>query len=377
MVNVNEFVQEYFNRGYDYSEILATLRQLHNKILSLRQLHRILRSLGLFRRKHGRNTREVIAFIQNELRGSGSLLGYRLMHQRCIQQGYHTTRENVRLIIKYLDPVGVERRTRRVLRRRQYWSYGPNWVWHIDGYDKLKPFGFSIHGAIDGFSRRILWLQIVPSNKDPGIICKLYLNFAQRIGGIPRKIVGDRGTENVYVAAGQRFMRRNHQDTSSGERSFKYGRSVTNQRIEAWWSILRKTCTNFWINFFKDLIDQDFFDTSSNIHCECIKFCFYPVIKNDLDQSMSSWNNHRIRFSSTSDRRVRPAGRPNILYFTPSMSHAEIQDYKLNFNQNDMDIMKDVCSKDFSEDFICSKEAFELCNIIMLENGLQIPNDSE
>ena len=23
----------------------------------------------------------------------------------------------------------------------------------VDGYDKLKPYGFSIHGAIDGFSR--------------------------------------------------------------------------------------------------------------------------------------------------------------------------------------------------------------------------------
>ena len=27
---------------------------------------------------------------------------------------------------------------------------GPNWCWHIDGYDKLKPFGFPIHACIDG-----------------------------------------------------------------------------------------------------------------------------------------------------------------------------------------------------------------------------------
>ena len=28
---------------------------------------------------------------------------------------------------------------------------GPNQVWHIDGNDKLKKFGFAIHGCIDGW----------------------------------------------------------------------------------------------------------------------------------------------------------------------------------------------------------------------------------
>ena len=28
--------------------------------------------------------------------------------------------------------------------------YGPNYVWHCDGYDKLKPYGFAIHGCMDG-----------------------------------------------------------------------------------------------------------------------------------------------------------------------------------------------------------------------------------
>ena len=28
---------------------------------------------------------------------------------------------------------------------------GPNHVWHLDGYDKLKPFGFPIHACIDGY----------------------------------------------------------------------------------------------------------------------------------------------------------------------------------------------------------------------------------
>ena len=33
-------------------------------------------------------------------------------------------------------------------------------MWNVNGYDKLKPFGFAFHGAIDGYSRKMLWLHI-------------------------------------------------------------------------------------------------------------------------------------------------------------------------------------------------------------------------
>ena len=43
----------------------------------------------------------------------------------------------------------------------------------FDGYDKLKAFGFAIHGAIDGHSRKILWLKFVQSNYNPESHCRL------------------------------------------------------------------------------------------------------------------------------------------------------------------------------------------------------------
>ena len=39
---------------------------------------------------------------------------------------------------------------------------------HYD-YDKLKPFGFAIHGAIDGYSRKRFWLHIGSSNNNSGL----------------------------------------------------------------------------------------------------------------------------------------------------------------------------------------------------------------
>jgi hypothetical protein len=44
-------------------------------------------------------------------------------------------------------------------------------------------------------------------------------------------------------------MRAGH-DAFAGKRSFIVGKSIANQRIEAWWSTLRKECSQYWINVF-------------------------------------------------------------------------------------------------------------------------------
>ena len=53
------------------------------------------------------------------------------------------------------DPVGVEQRKSRCLKRRSYQSGGPNFL-YCDGYDKLKLIKFPIHGGIDVFSRKLI-----------------------------------------------------------------------------------------------------------------------------------------------------------------------------------------------------------------------------
>ena len=70
------------------------------------------------------------------------------------------------MLLALLDPTGTSQRYTRRLKRRVYRSkvsgyipnlkycinyiQGPNFAWHCDGYDKLKPFGLPIHGCIDG-----------------------------------------------------------------------------------------------------------------------------------------------------------------------------------------------------------------------------------
>ena len=93
-----------------------------------------------------------------------------------MQNSYKVSKENVRVTVKAIDLDEVELRKKQALRRRKYFSRGPNWTWHIDEYDKLKPYGFSIHGYIDGYSRRILWLSISSSNNNPEILGELYID---------------------------------------------------------------------------------------------------------------------------------------------------------------------------------------------------------
>ena len=196
--------------------------------------------------------------------------------------------------MKELDPEGVVRRQRHQLQRRKYYSKGPNYVLHLDGYDKLKPFGFAIHACIDGYSRKVLWLSLLQSNKDPKLVCHLFTDYFRSLGGVPRNIVGDRGTENVHIAAAQRFLRRNHTDSMSGFETFQYGRSVSNQRIEAFWSQLRRLCTGWWIDFFKDVVESGECDLTLNIHRECLKFSFSHIVQTQLDIVKESWNSHLL-----------------------------------------------------------------------------------
>ena len=172
---------------------------------------------------------EAITNVESELRGSGRSAGYRAMHQRLIiKYGQRINRESVRLILKALDPEGVEDRSRRRLRRRKYRAKGPNYIWHLDGYDKLKPFGFCVHGAIDGYSRRILWLEVGTTNNDPSVIAQYFITCVRGVGSAPRIIRADYGTENVNVAAIQRFLRRDCEDAFPGFKSFLYEKSVSN-----------------------------------------------------------------------------------------------------------------------------------------------------
>ena len=361
-----DLIEQYFHLGLGYSEIVQFLGLPHGCVLGIRQLKRILQRRGLGRRKNRSEIEEVYRAIRRELRGSGSTMGYRQMTRRLLHShGVIVDKETVRELLKILDPEGVNARSRHRLHRRQYKTEGPNHVWHIDGYDKLKPFGFCIHGSIDGYSRRAMWLDVGPSNNDYRIIAQYYTECVQQIGGTARVIRGDCGTENVHVAALQRFF-------NNDEQSFVYGKSCYNQRIEAFWGMLRRGCVDWWINFFKDLRDSGLFCDADDIQVECLKFCFISMLREELYEFAMEWNLHRIRKSVNAES---PGGQPDVLYFLSSMTD-DVRDLITPVSEEDIEIAQQRCCIQVPEHG-CSEEFVELASIIMLENHLEMPSNPE
>lgn len=240
---------------------------------------------------------------------TGSNCGYRAVwHSLRIQHQITVSKELIRRYLRVRDPSNVAARAIHRLRRRTYRSRGPNDCWHFDGYDKLKPYGLTVSGCVDGFSRRIIWLRCSSTNNDPAVIGCYYLDSVDRLQLCPSRIRSDRGSENSVVAALQCCL-------SSSMSSNIYGSSTSNQRIESLWAILRKNVSQWFIELMEDFIAGDLLDTSIDCDVECVRYCFMDLLQHQLDIFKQNWNTHRIRPTSTA---LCPGGIPDELYFLPN-----------------------------------------------------------
>ncbi|XP_013381978.1 uncharacterized protein LOC106152794 [Lingula anatina] len=359
-------IATYFELGFKYQEILAFLATIHEWPMSLVQLKRNLKRLGLGRRSLYKDSfQSVTEAVQFELRGTGKDLGYRSMHDRITKiHKLVTDRETVRVILNYLDPEGVQCRRQRRLRRREYYTRGPNDLWHIDGWDKLKPYGFCVHGGIDGYSRRIIWLEVASTNNDPYVVCSYFANAILKINGLPNVVRADRGTENTNIAQMQTFLRgANNDNRGMLNTSFLYGRSTSNQRIESWWSKFGSMGMTTWIEHFKELTGQGIIDTSNNLDIECCRYCYMHVLKLELDKIKMLWNTHYIRASR---HHGCPSGRPDVMYYMPDRSGGVECMHAVE--QTEINVLTNALT---AEPSVCNDNNKELFDILMAEGNRQ------
>ena len=73
------------------------------------------------------------------------------------------------------------------------WS---NEYFNIEDTDKLK--NFPIHGCIDGFSRKLMWLVVSASNNDPSVIANGFLLCIKKHRRVSDVLGMDCGIENIY-----------------------------------------------------------------------------------------------------------------------------------------------------------------------------------
>ena len=312
LTDEKEIIRFYFYRGFHYEEILNFLRKFHDHEMSLSTLKRRIKRYGLQRKNSDYDIDAVRDAIRSLLDGPGCCRGYRAIWHTLQMSGITVPRVVVAELLRELDPEGVQERSTHRLKRRVYRNPGPNFSWHCDGYDKLKPYGFPIHGCIDGWSRKILWLYVTQSNNQPNNIGMYYLEAVQQYNGCPLDFITDLGTENGLAAAIHTFFR-------NDPNSHRYVSSPSNQRIEGWWSFLRKDQTSWWMNFFKNLVDEGIVDLTLPLHTECLWFCFAALLQENLNEVKENWNSHYIRKS----RYDTLQGRPDSLYYLPELHNGQ------------------------------------------------------
>ena len=116
---MKDLIEKHPHEGFKYKESIALLKNCRGIKVSF------LRRVNFYWKGKQSLLLDIVTFIQHELDGSGSCTGYRAMLQRCIRNGLMVSQVIVAQIMKHLDPI-VNTRGRRTLRRRLYYSRGPN-----------------------------------------------------------------------------------------------------------------------------------------------------------------------------------------------------------------------------------------------------------
>ena len=153
-----------------------------------------------------------------------------------------------------------------VMRRRKYKVAFPNALWHIDGSQNLIRWPFIIHGAIDSYSRPIMYLKR-SSNNQASTVLKLFED-AVKEHGMSSRVRGDHRGENVNVAWLMILAR------GPGRDIFIAGKRH-NQRIERLWRDVFHGCIYLYYNVFCFLEEKDYLDRADNYNFFCLHYVFY------------------------------------------------------------------------------------------------------
>uniref|UniRef100_A0A9J8A393 Integrase core domain-containing protein n=1 Tax=Cyprinus carpio carpio TaxID=630221 RepID=A0A9J8A393_CYPCA len=201
--------------------------------------------------------------------------GYRLVKGELLARGHRIQWHRVKASMQRVDGAGILARMFQLgfVARRSYSVPAPLSLVHVDTNHKLITFNIVIFGGIDGFSRKILYLDAAGIDKH----------------GWPSRVRGDQGVENVDIARCMFSVR------GTGRGSFISGKSVHNQRIERLWCDVWSAISCKYYEVLHTMEEERVLDLSDELHLFCVHYAILPRLKSDLKGFTGSWNNHPIR----------------------------------------------------------------------------------
>jgi Integrase core domain len=218
---------------------------------------------------------------------SSGVIGSQFMCSILQDYGIKVVRHRVRESMRRVDQLGNLERWATLIPRLVYSVRAPNSLWHMDGNLKLKDYGFVLHACIDGYSRRVIYLEVDTNNRAATVL-NAFLAGVEKLNAVPSRVRADKGKENVDVATWMLI----HQGVGRG--SFISGRSVHNQRIERLWRDVNRWNSTFRL-IFHHLRTNDYYDPDNDVDKFCLIFVYLPLLKRSLSQFVRVWNNHKIR----------------------------------------------------------------------------------
>lgn len=280
-----EMLEELRGIGFTWTKIAQMLG------VSRWTVHRRVVEYGLdnMRGFDGLTDEALDEIIRTYINSHGGATGYNLISGYIKSLGLRIQRRRIRERLAKLDPENTALRWGVVVSRRKYFVPWPNSLWHLDGHHSLIRWKLVIHGCIDGFSRRIMFLKCSNNNKAATVL-NLFVCTVENDGGRwPSRIRVDHGVENVDVCEAMVQAR------GEGRGSFIAGPSTHNQRIERLWrDVFRCVCHLFYYIFY-GMEQAGLLHTDDPVHLFTLHLVFQPRINQALTQFAEAYNNHSVR----------------------------------------------------------------------------------
>jgi hypothetical protein len=241
------------------------------------------------------------------------------------QYGHRAQDRHVRQALQILDNHNMTQRTPGMRRKRQenYIVPGPDWLWCLDGHDKLARYGIEIYGSVDAYSRKIIWFYVGVSNRTQVSVLHQYLHTIKTLGYCPNYLRTDRGRETPMMADAHYYLYHTaclHDDTISDEAfdnicfadCYLFGKSTGNVKIEGLWGQLIIGQTEQWMLYFPKLEAEGWWRDDLVCDTVILIYIFIPIIRGEIFNWVTDKNRAPIRPQRHRSQHV--SGIPNDLY---------------------------------------------------------------